>query len=99
MRGEAGAGRGGTVGGGDMVPFAVMQDRVQPSCGLGAIIDSVQREALLGDAVERAAVHKLNAGKQIRRDLAVAAPARDAERIEKIVARPLVADRGRGAVT
>ena len=71
-----------------MVPFAIMQDCAQAAGGLGAAINEVQREAPGGDAIEGAAMQQLNAGEQIRRYLALAAPSRGPERVEKIVAAP-----------
>ena len=70
-----------------------MHDRVQPPGFVGPVIDAVQRKALVGDALEQPPMQQLDAGEDIGRDLLLGAPARLAERVEKIVAATLIAGR------
>src|SRR6185437_8711337 len=81
----------------DMVPLAVMDDGAQPSCRLGAVVEADEREfrrerAGLG---EEPAMQELDAGEEEGRRLALAAAARQPERIEEVVAGPVIAEGGR----
>src|SRR5206468_12478019 len=90
VRVEAGPGRVQPGRGADVVPLAVMHDRAQAAGAFGAVVGEVQRGAPVGDAVEEPAVEELDAGEDIGRDLAFAAPPRNPQRIEKIIAAALV---------
>ena len=70
-----------------------MHDRVQPAGLQRSPVEVCQREALFADAVEQPAMQQLDAGEDVGRDLLLGAPARLAERVEKIVAATLIAGR------
>src|SRR5437879_13004228 len=53
MRRKAGAGRGEAFRAADMIPLAVMHDRVQPAGLLGPGVEDVQRETPFEVAVEQ----------------------------------------------
>src|SRR5208337_1967789 len=63
---------------------------------LGTVEEADRGEGAVGNAVEEAPVKDLDAGKEIGGDLALAAPTRPSQRIEKIIAAALVADRRDG---
>src|SRR5437763_14491340 len=69
VRGEAGAGRGGALGRPDMIPLAVMHDRVAPPGLGGPVIDAVEGKALVGVTLEIPPVRQLEGGEDIGRDL------------------------------
>src|SRR5207244_13252096 len=98
VRVEAGAGGVEAVGGADVVPLAVMHDCGEAAGALCAVVEEVERETPLGDAVEQPPVEELHAGEKVGGDLALAAPPRHPERVEKIVATALIADRVGGAL-
>src|ERR1700730_2648286 len=98
VRGEAGAGRGETFRAADMIPLAVMHDRVQPAGLFGPGVEDVQRKTPFEVAIEQPAVQQLDAAEDKGRHLALGAPARGAQGIEKIVAAAGIADRAGGAL-
>src|SRR5229473_5098457 len=75
-----------------------MHDRAKAAGAFGAIVEEVEREAPLGDAIEQPAVEQLYAAEEEGCDLTLAAPPRHPQGIEKIVAAALVADRIGGAL-
>src|SRR5580704_14505163 len=93
MRCEARACRLQPYGRADMKPLAVMDDGPEPSGIFGAVVKLLEREHSVLDTVEEAPVQDLDAGEDIGRDFALAAASGNAERVEEIVARPLIADR------
>src|SRR5204863_6523836 len=86
MRGKADAGRGKAFRRADMVPLAVMHDRVQPAGLQRPSVKTRQGKPLFADAAEQPPVQQLNAGENVGRDLPLAAPPGRAERIEKEIA-------------
>src|SRR6516225_2168513 len=95
VRGEPLAGRSEALRGADVVPLAVMDDRGEATRLFGPIEEADQREDRSRCLVEQPPVQQLNAGEEVGCNLALAAAARVSLVIEKVIAAPGIADRGR----
>src|SRR5580704_6935725 len=95
MRRQPFAGGGEALRCPDMVPLAIMYDRLQASRLFGTIEKSDKRENAVGNAGEGAAVKQLDAGEEKGRDLALTAAVRAPRRVDQIVAAALVTNRRR----
>ena len=69
-------GRGEPLRRADVVPLAIMHDRVQAARLLGTVEKPDEREDAIPHAVEEPAMQQLNSGEKVRGYLAFAATAR-----------------------
>ena len=79
-----------------MEPFAIMHDSPQPARPLRTVEEPDYRIDAIRSAIEQAAMEQMDAGEEVRGDLALAATVRLSRRVEKIIAGAFISYRCHG---